>query len=67
LIVDTDKYRIRYIVDSTGNWITGQKQILIATDWIKDVDWVEKTVSVLLTKGQIQSAPRSSHQRVLSA
>jgi hypothetical protein len=54
--VDDETWAIRYLVIDTSNWWLGH-QALIAPQWIKSVNWGEKTVAVDLSRDAIKSAP----------
>jgi hypothetical protein len=65
LIVDEKSWAIRYIVVNTSNWWMGH-QVLIAPDWIADVDWAESTVSVDLTREAVKNSPAYDAKAPLS-
>ncbi|WP_407271605.1 PRC-barrel domain-containing protein [Radiobacillus sp. PE A8.2] len=52
-VVDDANWKITYFVVETKNILVG-KFVLIATDWIKDINWDEKKVVVDLTKEQVK-------------
>ncbi len=52
-----ENWRIRYIIASTSDWWLGH-QVLIAAQWIADVSWDERTVTVSLTKDAVKNSPR---------
>jgi len=56
LIVDEDTWAIRYIVVNTSNWWL-DNLVVIAPEWIDDVSWSGATISVDLTRQQVQDAP----------
>ena len=56
MLIDEDTWAIRYIVVNTSNWWFGH-QVLIAPQWIKDVSWPDKRVSVDLTRASVKDAP----------
>jgi hypothetical protein len=56
LLVDEETWAIRYLVADTSNWWGGHK-VLIAPQWIKDVNWSDATVSVNLTRQEVKNAP----------
>ena len=56
LLMDEETWAIRYMVVDTSNWWLGHK-VLIAPAWIKDLNWVDRTVSVDLTQQAIKDAP----------
>ena len=55
-LVDDQTWAIRYLVIDTSNWWVGHK-VLIAPQWIKSVNWSDKTVSVDLSRESIKTAP----------
>jgi len=56
MLVDEATWAIRYLIVDTGNWWLGHK-VLIAPEWIEDVSWPDKTVSVKLTRQAVKDAP----------
>ncbi|MEO7129318.1 MAG: hypothetical protein ABI040_10740 [Rhodoferax sp.] len=54
--MDEETWAIRYMVVDTSNWWLGHK-VLIAPAWIKDLNWVDRAVSVDLTRRAIKVAP----------
>ncbi|QDL36783.1 PRC-barrel domain containing protein [Rhodoferax sediminis] len=56
LLMDEETWAIRYLVVDTSNWWLGHK-VLIAPPWIKDLNWVDGTVSVNLTRQAVKDAP----------
>ena len=55
-LIDDETWAIRYIIIDTSNWWLGHK-VLIAPQWITDVLWSDRTVSVNLSLALIKSAP----------
>jgi hypothetical protein len=43
---------IRYVVVDTRNWLPGKK-VLIATDWIEEINWVDRQVHVNMKRDNI--------------
>ncbi|MEO7128792.1 MAG: PRC-barrel domain-containing protein [Rhodoferax sp.] len=56
LLMDEETRAIRYMVVDTSNWWLGHK-VLIAPAWIKDLNRVDGTVSVDLTRRAVKDAP----------
>lgn len=56
LLVDEETWAIRYMVVNTSNWWVGHK-VVISPEWITDVDWSERTVSLDLTRDSVKRAP----------
>ncbi|NTW02580.1 MAG: PRC-barrel domain containing protein [Oscillochloris sp.] len=55
-IMDDASWTMRYVVIDTRNWWPG-KRVLIAPDWISEVNWNDRTVDVDLAYNAIKSAP----------
>ncbi len=56
LLVDEQTWAIRYLVIETSNWWVGHK-VLIAPEWIDDVRWTDRTVTIDLTQKSVKNAP----------
>lgn len=56
LLIDEESWAIRYIVVNTSNWWRGHL-VLIAPQWIKDINWTDESVTVNLSRGAVQDAP----------
>jgi uncharacterized protein YrrD len=60
LLVDDCTWAILYLIVETGNWWGGH-QVLVAPAWAGRVSWVDKTVTVGLTRHAVQNAPAYDH------
>jgi hypothetical protein len=56
MLVDDETWAIQYLIVNTSNWWLGH-QVLIATQWIDDVNWPDSKVSVKMTRQAIKDAP----------
>lgn len=56
LYFDDERWVVRHVVADTGGWLSG-RQVLISPYSIEGVDMDKKTLSVRLTKKQIEDAP----------
>lgn len=56
-MVDEKSWAIRYLIVNTSNWWVGH-DVLIAPEWISNVNWAESLVSVDLTRSEIKHSPR---------
>jgi hypothetical protein len=56
-VVDDESWAIRYLIVNTSDWWLGH-QVLIAPPWIADINWIDATVSVELTRQAVKDAPR---------
>lgn len=55
-ILDDRSWTIRFWVIDTRKWWPGRK-VLIAPDWIEKVSWLDRKVSVNLSRDQLKSSP----------
>jgi len=58
-IVDTDTWRIRYLIVSTRKWLPGKK-VMISPDWVEDIDWKQEAVHVDLVRESVRQSPAYS-------
>jgi hypothetical protein len=56
-LVDERSWAIRYLIINTSNWWVG-RQVIVAPEWIDNVDWAESTVYVSLARQAIKNSPR---------
>ena len=65
LYFDDETWTIRYLTVKTGGWLSG-RSVLISPISILDVDGDARLVNVSLTKEQVEGAPPSDTQRLVS-
>jgi len=56
-IFDDESWVIRYLIVDTRNWLPGAREILLATQWIYKIDWLDSIVSTMLTRDAIKNSP----------
>jgi sporulation protein YlmC with PRC-barrel domain len=56
LLVDDETWAIRYLIVDTSNWWLGH-QVLVAPQWIHDVNWFSSSVCVELSRKTLKDAP----------
>jgi hypothetical protein len=56
-IIDDKTWCVNYIEIDTRNWWPGGKKVLLARQWVEDVSWEERKVSVDVGRGTIKEAP----------
>ncbi|MEJ2545772.1 MAG: PRC-barrel domain-containing protein [Calditrichaceae bacterium] len=56
-IVETDNWKIRYMIIDTHNWLPGSKDVLISPAWIEKIKWNNNLVYVDLNKEAIKNSP----------
>jgi len=57
LIVETNTWKVRYLLVDTRNWITRGKKILMSPAWIEKIWWSGNLVSIDLKKETIVHSP----------
>lgn len=55
-IFDDETWQLRYLVVNTKKFLGG-KEVLLSTDWIKDIHWTDRSVVVNVPKEKINNAP----------
>lgn len=55
-VFDDNTWEIRYMLVNTGSWWPG-KRVLVAREWIENIDWYNSTVFVNLTQDEIRRSP----------
>ncbi len=55
-ILSDEDWVIRYLVVDTRNWLSG-KSVLIAPEWVRDIDWEEHEVWVDVPRQTIEDSP----------
>jgi hypothetical protein len=73
-VVDDETWAVRYLIVDTSDWWLGH-QVLIAPEWIVDVNWLEATVLLEPTRQAVKDAPPydghtmpdEDHERALHA
>jgi hypothetical protein len=56
VLIDAEQWHIRYLVVDTRNWWPGRK-VIVAPNWILDVNWENSRVVVDLTRDKIRNSP----------
>lgn len=56
LLIDETSWAIRYLIVNTSNWWLGHAA-LVAPQWIQNVSWPDKTISVNLTRVAVKGSP----------
>lgn len=55
-IVEDTSWLIRYLIVDTSNWWMGRR-VLIAPQWVTNIDWGRSIVQLALTKDAIKNSP----------
>jgi uncharacterized protein YrrD len=62
---DDKFWTVRYLVVSTGNWLTGKK-VLISPYFIQSIDYESELVDIDLTKQQVYDSPSWDEEKPVS-
>jgi sporulation protein YlmC with PRC-barrel domain len=63
-VIDCDSWTIRYLVVDTSDWWPGKK-VLISSQWIDSISWLEGKVVVSMTRQDIRNSPEYSETALL--
>jgi len=64
-IIDDETWAIRYLIIDTRNWWPGKK-VLVSTQWIDRVSWIESKVFVNLSSETIKQSPEYTEELQLT-
>ena len=65
LLVDTEDWKIRYIVIDTKNWMPGKK-VILPPYWIKEINWSESKVVVDVSKDTVENSPEFDSRKPIT-
>ncbi len=65
LYFDDDAWVIRYLVVDTGTWLSS-REVLISPISVHDANWLDKKLSVSLTKEQVRNSPNIDTEQPVS-
>lgn len=65
-IIDTNEWKIYYMIVNTRNWLPGGKDVLIHSMWIKKISYPEQSVEVMLGKEEINNCPEYDPESFVS-
>ncbi len=54
--VDSETWKIQYILVDTGNWLPGRK-VVLSPQWVQQIDWSGASIQVDLNKETIRNSP----------
>jgi hypothetical protein len=64
-VVDDDTWKIRYVQVDTANWLPGRK-VIIAPQWIRDVNWFDSKLYVALTREGVENSPEYKSDQLIN-
>ena len=63
VLITPAEWRIAYLVLRTNNWLPG-KRVIIPTQTFRPVDWVNRSITVMLPRDEISEAPKFVTSRI---
>ncbi|MFC4701131.1 PRC-barrel domain containing protein [Glaciecola siphonariae] len=63
-ILDTDSWRIKYLVIDTRNWLPGGRKTLLPPEYLESVSWKDQAVFCELNKQQIKQIPEFDQDKI---
>jgi sporulation protein YlmC with PRC-barrel domain len=66
LLVDDTKWKIRFLLVDTNNWLPGKK-VLIPPRSVKRIDWGDRRVNLDVRREQVQNSPTYDPSTVVDA
>lgn len=65
-LIDDQDWSVHYLVVATRNWWPGKK-VLIAPEWIADIEWAGRVVTLRIDRQTIQNGPTYDQGSVVDA
>lgn len=65
LLINEETWAIQYLVINTSNWWIGHK-VLIAPEWIDEISWADRSVTVDLDCASIKASPHYESSQQLN-
>jgi hypothetical protein len=65
MLVDDIDWQIVYVVVDTSNWIPWSKKVIISINWLKEISYVLREVTIDLHKETIKEAPEYDPEKPL--
>ncbi|TDQ42178.1 PRC-barrel domain-containing protein [Aureibacillus halotolerans] len=65
VVIEGETQKIRYLVIDTGSTFNRQT-ILLSPEWVKDISWIDRTVTVPLEHDLLQNAPVFEHDQAIT-
>lgn len=56
-VFDDEAWVIRYLIVDIHNWLPRAKEVLLATQWVYKINWLDSMVSTTLTSNAIKNSP----------
>jgi hypothetical protein len=56
LIVDDERWSVRYLVVDTRNWLPGRR-VLLSPDWVEQIRWTDRSVGANLSQEAVKNSP----------
>ena len=56
LIVDDERWSVRYLVVDTGNWLP-DRRVLLSPEWVGQIKWINRSVITNLPQEAVKNSP----------
>lgn len=60
-IVSVENWKIVYVIADIGHWYTKSKKIMLAVNWMEEIDYVNQIVKVDIQSSVLEEAPEFDH------
>jgi len=64
-MVEGEDWAVRYLMIDTRNWWPG-KLVLISPEWLSDIDWAGRAISVEVTREKVKNSPEYDPSNTLA-
>lgn len=64
-IFDDSNWKLAFMVVDTGSWFPGKK-VLIAPEWVKEINWYTSTVTANCTVNHVKNSPKYQHDEEIT-
>jgi hypothetical protein len=63
--LETEKWKIRYVIVDTKNWLPGGKDVLVSPAWIEKITWSNNLIYFDLQKETLKNSPAYNSEEPL--
>lgn len=61
-VIDDERWQIVYIIVDIGHWYTRSKKVMLAANWMKKINYADKTISISQHSSLLEDAPEFDPQ-----
>ena len=63
IIVDDQDWQVVYVIVDTSNWLPWSKKVMLGINWLEEISYVDREVSLRLHTETIKKAPEYDANR----